>query len=103
MYRIYVNEVIGVERELGVTEARKRLAQMIDEVQYQGENYIILRHGEPAAAVVPMEIYLQWKQERQELFDLIRSVQAENESAKPDEVMADVLAAQQAVREGRRG
>ena len=87
-----------MERQLGVTEARKQFAQMIDEVKYRGDNYIIVRHGEPAAAVVPMEVYLQWKRERVELFDLIRSVRAENANADPDEVMKVVLEAQQAVR-----
>ena len=51
-----------MERQLGVTEARKQFAQMIDEVKYKGDNYIIVRHGEPAAAVVPVEVYLQWRQ-----------------------------------------
>ncbi len=87
-----------MERQLGVTEARKQFAQMIDEVKYRGDNYIIVRHGEPAAAVVPMEVYLQWKRERVELFDLIRRVRAENANADPDEVMKVVLEAQQAVR-----
>ena len=71
---------------------------MIDEVKYRGDNYIIVRHGEPAAAVVPMEVYLQWKQERKELFDVIRSVRAENLDADPDEAMKAVLEAQQAIR-----
>ena len=87
-----------MERQLGVTEARKQFAQMIDEVKYRGDNYIIVRHGEPAAAVVPMEVYLQWKRERAELFDLIRSVRAENADVDPNEAMKAVLEAQQAVR-----
>ena len=93
-----ISEVELMERQLGVTEARKQFAQMIDEVKYRGDNYIIVRHGEPAAAVVPVEVYLQWKREREELFDLIRGVQAENADADPDEVMREVLEAQQAVR-----
>ena len=87
-----------MERQLGVTEARKQFAQMIDEVKFRGDNYIIVRHGEPAAAVVPMEVYLQWKRERAELFDLIRNVRAENADADPNEAMKVVLEAQQAVR-----
>ena len=87
-----------MERQLGVTEARKQFAQMIDEVKFRGDNYIIVRHGEPAAAVVPMEVYLQWKREREELFDVIRSFRADNNGADPDDVMKHVLEAQQAVR-----
>ena len=88
-----------MERQLGISEARKQLAQMIDQVKYKGENYIIFKHGQPAAAVVPMEVYLQWKREREELFDVIRSIQATNADVDPDQVMQAVLEAQQAVRQ----
>ena len=88
-----------MERRLGISEARKQLAQMVDQVKYKGENYIIFKHGQPAAAVVPMEVYLQWKREREELFDVIRRIQATNADADPDQVMQAVLEAQQAVRQ----
>ena len=87
-----------MERRLGVTEARKEFSQMIDDVKYRGNDYVIFRRGEPAAAIVPFERYLQWKQERDELFDTIRSIRELNASTDPDEVMRDVLEAQQAIR-----
>ena len=53
-----------MEKQLGVTKVRQRLAYIIDDVRYRGEHYIILQHGKPAAVVVPLEVYHQWKQER---------------------------------------
>jgi hypothetical protein len=47
---------------------------------------------------VPIEVYENWKMQRQRLFDLVRDVQAANEAADPAEIMQDVLDAQQAVR-----
>jgi len=87
-----------METQLGITEARKQLARIIDAVKYEGDKYIIVRHGQPAAAVVPMEVYRKWKRDRQELFDVIRKIQAANVGADPDQVMKEVLEAQQAVR-----
>jgi len=87
-----------MERRLGVTEARKRLAHIIDQVKYQGENYVIVRHGQPAAAVVPMKVYRRWKEEREEMFGTIRKIQAANPNADPDQVMQDVLEAQSSIR-----
>jgi prevent-host-death family protein len=87
-----------MEKTLGVTEARKELARIIDEVKYKGNNYIIVRRGEPAAAVVPMDVYQRWKKEREALFDVIRKIRAANADADPDQVMREVLEAQQAVR-----
>ena len=88
-----------MERRMGVTEARKQLARIVDEVKYKGENYIIIRHGQPAAAVVPMDVYRRWKQEREELFGVIREIQAANADADPDQVMKEVLEAQQSARQ----
>jgi len=88
-----------MEKHLGISEARKQLSTIIDQVKYKGENYVIVRRGEPAAAVVPIEVYERWKEERQQLFETIRGVQAANVTADPQEVMEAVLEAQQAVRQ----
>jgi prevent-host-death family protein len=87
-----------MEKIVGVTEARDKFRKIVDEVQYQGDKYVIHRHGKPAVAVVPVQVYENWKQQRLRLFELIREVQAANPEADPDEVMQDVLAAQQADR-----
>ncbi|MBE2199013.1 MAG: type II toxin-antitoxin system Phd/YefM family antitoxin [Anaerolinea sp.] len=88
-----------MEKMLGVTEARNSLKAIVDGVQFQGDTFIIQRHGLPAAAIVSVDIYEQWKQEQQALFDLIHSFQASSGDNDPEEIMALVLEAQQAVRE----
>ena len=100
MYRItnLIGVVSHMEKSIGVTKARDTFRTIVDEVQYHGDKYVISRHGKPAVAIVPLQIYEKWKQERKEFFDLIREVQAANLDADPDEVMRDVLEAQQAVR-----
>lgn len=87
-----------MEKMIGVTEAREQFRAIVDEVQYQGDKYVIHRHGKPAVAVVPIQVYENWKQQRKRLLELINEVQAANPEAQPDDVMQDVLAAQQAVR-----
>lgn len=87
-----------MERNLGVTEAREKLSEMVDQVQHQGDTFIISRHGKPAAAVVPVKVYESWKRQREELFETIRKIQEANKDADPEEVMRDVLEAQQAIR-----
>jgi prevent-host-death family protein len=66
-----------MERELGVSEARRELSGLIERVQYQGDTFIISRRGTPAAAVVPVKVYENWRQQRDELFSLIREMQDE--------------------------
>jgi prevent-host-death family protein len=87
-----------MERELGITKARETLSDVVEQVQYQGATYIISRHGKPAAAVVPIEVYETWKRQRKAFFDAVRRLQSANEALDPDRVMEDVLQAQQALR-----
>lgn len=64
-----------MEKKIGLAEARREFSRVINEVQYGGESYIISKHGEEAAAVVPLEVYRAWQQERGAFFDTIRSLQ----------------------------
>lgn len=87
-----------LETKLGLTKAREQLSTIVESVQYQGDTYIISRHGKPAAALVPIQVYEKWKQQRQEFFDLIREFQETSGENDPEEIMREVLEAQQAVR-----
>jgi prevent-host-death family protein len=53
-----------VEKALGVTEARMRLSTIAERVQRQGDTHHISRHGEPAAALVHLEVYANWQRQR---------------------------------------
>jgi prevent-host-death family protein len=70
-------EEIPMEKKVGVTEARKEFSKIVNEVQYQGEAYLISRHGEEAAAVVPVTVYREWMKQRRAFFDAVRGVQNE--------------------------
>jgi prevent-host-death family protein len=87
-----------METMIGITEIRESLGSVVDDVQYQNRKYIISRHGKPAAAVVPLYVYDDWKRNRERLFELISQAQEASGDHDPDEIMALVLEAQQAVR-----
>ena len=86
-----------MEKTLGVTEARKEFTSIVEQVQYQGDTYIISRHGKPAVAVVPVQVYETWKRQREEFFQTIPQIQ---EQADLDPELAQRLAGEaiQAVR-----
>jgi hypothetical protein len=73
----------------------------LDEVQFNRDNYIIERNGRPAAVIVPMNVYENWRQSRRRFFEIVREVQQANADVDPDEVMELVLEAQRAVRAER--
>lgn len=87
-----------MEKQMNITQVRDALGNLVDEVQYQNNKYIILRHGKPAVAVVPIHVYESWKSNRERLFGLIEQMQESSGGSDPDEIMALVLEAQQAAR-----
>ena len=87
-----------MEKMIGLTEARKQFSGIVNEVMYQGDTYVIEKQGKPAAAVVPMDVYEQWRRRRERFFDLIRDAQEQNLDVDAAAIMQDVLDAQQAVR-----
>jgi len=87
-----------MENTIGVTKARENFSDLIERVLYQGDMYIINRHGKPAAAIVPIDVYETWKEQRKALFNTIRKIRAANPDVDPEQVWQDVLQAQAAIR-----
>jgi prevent-host-death family protein len=87
-----------MEREVNAKQAREEFRTVLDQVEHRGDTVVISRNGKPAVAVVPLRVYEMWKSQQQALFESIRSIQELNQDTDPDEVMNDVLEAQQAIR-----
>lgn len=87
-----------MQKQLGLTEARGKLSEIVNGVLYDRDTYIISKQGKPAAAVVPLDILQQWQTERDRLFAVMSEVHKQNQDVDPDELMEVILEAQQAVR-----
>jgi prevent-host-death family protein len=90
-----------MEKMVGAFEARRQLGKILKEVSGKGDRYVVEYHGEPVAAVVPIELYEQWKHEREAFFDELQTI-AERANLAPEEADALAQEAIQAVREARR-
>ncbi len=80
-----------MEKTVGAFEARRSFGKIIQNVAARGDRYVVERHGEAIAAVVPIEVYEQWKRARGEFFARLRTVSQAADLA-PDE--AERLAAE---------
>ncbi len=87
-----------MEKVLGVTQARAELSTLVEQVQHQGDTYIINRHGKPAAAIVPIQVYEEWKRQRNEFFEFIRQAQqqADLEPQEAEQIAAEAVKAARA-------
>lgn len=89
-----------MEQQVGVSEARKDFSSMVEQVQHQGDTYVISRHGKPAAVVVPLHVYEAWKQQRREFFETMRNA-ARRSRLSETEALSLALGAQKRRRDGR--
>ncbi len=62
-----------MEKTIGAFIMRRQFGKVLQEVVVRGDRYIVERHGEPVAAVVPIEVYEQWKRARDDFFDKLRA------------------------------
>ena len=88
-----------MEQTLGVTEARTRFAELVDQVRYQGDTVTLLKSGKPAAVLVPVELFERWKAARRAAGAAMRRIQANvTEALSDEEAMSLAVEAQEAVR-----
>lgn len=90
-----------MRKKMTAVRARGRLGQILDEVYYRGDHYIIERSGKAMAAVVPVEEFEQWLREREAFFGLVDEMRAANVRVPPKEIERDVAAAVRAARKRR--
>lgn len=45
-------------RKTSFASAKARLSELVDEAEHKGARIVILRHGKPAAAIVPVSVAL---------------------------------------------
>ena len=45
-------------RKMSLADAKARISELVDQAEHHGQRVVILRHGKPAAAIVPVEVAL---------------------------------------------
>ncbi|MBI2955029.1 MAG: type II toxin-antitoxin system Phd/YefM family antitoxin [Chloroflexi bacterium] len=88
-----------MEKKIGAFAVRRQFGKVLQEVIARGDSYVVERHGEPVAAVVPIEVYRQWKRERSAFFETLRTTQ-QHVNLTAEEVESLANEAVKAVRSG---
>lgn len=85
-------------KKVNALKARQNLGQLLEEVYYKGDQYIIERAGKPLAAVVPLWQVEARKERRERLFGMIGKVWQRTAKTKPAAIAREVNEAVRAVR-----
>lgn len=83
---------------MNALKAQKNLGQLLEEVYYKGDQYVIERAGRPMAAVVPLWQLEERRKRKERLFGIVKEVWRRNRKEKPEVVEREVREAVRAVR-----
>lgn len=89
-----------MEHKIAAFDARRKFGKVLNEVAANGDHYVVERHGEAVAAVVPIQLYEQWKRSREAFFDRLEAT-ASRARVPEDEATALALDAVRQVRTKR--
>lgn len=59
-------------KTIAAFEARRKFGKLLQGI-LKGDQFVVERNGEKVAAVVPIEVYEQWRQSRNAFFQKIRA------------------------------
>ena len=90
---------MDVVKKVNALKARQNLGQLLEEVYYRGDHYIIERAGKPMAAVVPVWQFEEWQQHREQFFAMIDAVHARNADVPSEVIEQEIAEAVHAVRQ----
>ncbi len=85
-------------KTINALKVRKNLGQLLEEVYYKDNQYVIERAGRPMAAVVPVWQLAGWGKRRERLFGMVEEVWKKNKKEKPEVIEREVQEAVRAVR-----
>ena len=90
-------------KTVSTEDAQSNLGDVVAAVQANHQTVVLVQNGKPVAAVIGIEDYERYRQERIERgWATIDRIQERNADLDPDEVYAEVTAEVEAVRRERR-
>jgi prevent-host-death family protein len=84
---------IEVIKKITAMKARKNLGEVLEEVYYKGDQYIIERAGKPMAALVPLAQLEAWQAQRDQFFTTIDTVRKQNRKVSAKRIKDEVTEA----------
>jgi len=68
--------------------ARRQFGQILHTVEVDGQPIVVERHGEAVAAVVPMQVYQQWKKGREAFFARLKAIAQQSDVFSEEEAVS---------------
>lgn len=85
-------------KKISAVKVRQNLGEIMNEVAFRNDQYIIERGGKPLVAMVPVWQLEKWLKQREAFFQKIEEIQEKNKEFSPEEIERDIEEAVRTVR-----
>ena len=89
-------------KKVTALKARENLGQLLEEVYYRGDQYVIELAGKPMAAIVPLWHLEEWLKRLERFFGMVDEVRQRQQDAAPEAIEQDIQDVICAIRAGDR-
>jgi len=86
-------------KKISAIKARQNLGELLEEVYYKSDTFMITRRDKAMAVVIPIEEYERLLAQREEDFAILDEVRALHSEISPEDVDSDVADAIERVRQ----
>ena len=87
-----------MRKEVSATELHQKLSELLDGVYRNGDRLIVKRADTPLAAIVPIEVYQEMVQQREQAFSVLDRIWEKVPVVSEEEAQVDI---EQAIVEAR--
>lgn len=93
---------MNVLKKINAMKARQNLGQIMNEVAIKEDDYIIERAGKPMVAIIPIEKYRRFEEEKNEFFNWVDTVRERTKDISQKEIQEAVNEATAAVKKAKK-
>ncbi|HEX9830755.1 MAG TPA: type II toxin-antitoxin system prevent-host-death family antitoxin [Thermodesulfobacteriota bacterium] len=89
-----------MQKAVNALKVRKNLGEILEEVYYKGNHFVIKRGEKPMAVLISMSEYEAYLKQRDEDFGVFNEIRKRNKNKRPEEIEKDIA---ESIRELRKG
>lgn len=89
-------------KEVNALRARQNLGELLEEVYYNSDHFVIKRRQKAMAVLIPPAEYEAWRRQREEDFKVFDKIRAKNRGVSPAQLERDLEAVTRKVRASRK-
>ncbi len=89
-------------KRISAKDARTQFSEILGRVHFGKETVIVEKQGKPMAAIIDIDLYELWQEERETRFGVLDEIRSMGRRKRPEEIERDVAEAVAEVRASAR-